>query len=194
MLEQYYRINEATGVSIQLLQNGGVSIHVCGVAIKDNHLNIEKKATDLNTIEELTQHISPKAYLAINLFGKGVLQKQVEKIEEIDAGNFSQILPNANFDDFYIQNFISGEYSFVSVIRKADADRLIEIVKKQGFIPLMLTLGPFPIENIISQLNVYETEIIFNGHSIQRNSQKEWITCQYKETATTPFPLKIESE
>jgi len=194
MLEQYYRINEATGVSIQLLQNGGMLINVCGVAIKDNHLDIEKKATDLPNVEELTKTISPKAYLAINLFGKGILQKQIEKVAVIDAGNFSQILPNANFDDFYIQNFISGNYSFASVIRKADADKLIDLVKEQGFIPLMLTLGPFPIENIISQLNVYEDEIMFNGHLVRRNEQKQWITYQYKETATSPFPLKIESE
>ena len=61
MLEQYYRINEATGVSIQLLQNGGMLIYICAVAIKDNQLNIEKKAADLHSIEELNKYYTGKS-------------------------------------------------------------------------------------------------------------------------------------
>ena len=194
MLEQYYRINDATGISINLLQNGGMLIQICCVAVKDNRLDIEKKATDLHTVEELNKYIAPKSYVAINLFGKGILQKQIEKAGEINQNNFTQILPNADIDDFYIQNFISGEHSFVSVIRKVDADKLIDLIKKQGFTPLMLTLGPFPVQNIVSQLNVYEDEVIFNGHVVRRNEEKEWMSYQYKETATLSFPLKIESE
>jgi len=194
MLEPYYRINQATGVSINLLPNGETVINACSVIIKDNRLDFEKKVNALNTVEELNKHFPAKTCLALNLFGKGVLQKKIEKLEEVNQNNFSQILPNANFDDFYIQNFISGDWSFVSVIRKTDADKWIDLLKKQGFFPLMLSLGPFPVQNIASQLNVYDSELVFDGYTIERNEQLEWISCRYKETAHTAFPLKVESE
>jgi len=55
-------------------------------------------------------------------------------------------------------------------------------------------LGPFPVENIIAQLNVYDNGLIFNGHIIQRNEQAEWIAVTYDPNSTSPFLLKIESE
>ncbi len=58
----------------------------------------------------------------------------------------------------------------------------------------MLSLGPFPVQNIIGQLNVYGKELIFNGHTIQRNEQMEWIAYHYKESVFSTFPFKVESE
>jgi hypothetical protein len=194
MLEPYYRINQAVGISITMLQNGNSLINACGVVVKDNQLNIEKKVIESETVEELSKHFPAKSSIALSLFGKGVLQKQVEKIEEIDQNNFAQILPNANFDDFYIQNFVSGNKSFVSIIRKTEADKWIGLIKHQGFIPLILSLGPFPAKNILPQLNIYNGEVVFDGHVIQRNEQSEWIGYNYKESVSAPFPLKIESE
>src|ERR1700722_5681032 len=171
MLEQYYRINEATGVSIALLPDGDIAISACSVAIQNNQLDFEKKVTDLNKAVELTKHFPPKSIVALNLSGKGVLHKQIEKTAEINQNNFSKILPNGNIEDFYVQNFISGGQSFVSVIRKADADKWISLLKSLGFVPLTLSFGPFPVQNILKQLNEYGNEIVFNGHTITRNEQ-----------------------
>src|SRR5882757_7874292 len=125
MLEQYYRINEAVGVSIHIHSDGSVLLQLCSVAASGNELNIDKKVTDLKATGQLKEHIPAKSVIALNLSGKGVLQKKIEKTEEINQNNFNQILPNANIEDFYIQNFISGESSFVSVIRKVEADKWI---------------------------------------------------------------------
>jgi len=58
----------------------------------------------------------------------------------------------------------------------------------------MLSLGPFPVQNIFLQLNVYGDDILFNGYAIKRNEQKHWISCQYSESFLSPFALKLESE
>jgi hypothetical protein len=194
MLETYYRIDKAAGISIHLLQEGNVRIDACSVRVEDNRLDFEKKLTGLVTAGALTQHFPAKTYLALNLFGKGILQKRMEKTAVIDQNNFSQVLPNADFADFYVQNFISGEYSFISVIRKTEADKWIVQLQAQGLISLSLSLGPFPVQNVISQLNVYDSELVFDGHLIRRDEKSDWISYQYKETACSPFPLKIESE
>jgi Tfp pilus assembly protein PilN len=194
MLEQYYRINQAAGVNIHLRQDGTVMINAIHITAKGNQLNIDQKQLDIPSVKELNKHLQAKTAIALNISGKGILYKQIKKIETIEQGNFSQVLPNANIDDFYVQNFISGEQSFVAVIRRAEADGWIGQLKEQGLVPLSLSLGPFPAEHIFSQLNVYEAELQFNGHSIKRDEASHWISYQYDETALTPFALKIESE
>jgi Tfp pilus assembly protein PilN len=194
MLEQYYRINQVVGVSINLRQDGAVNINACSVTAHAQQLDIDKKAIDLYAVDELKKHFPPKSLVALNLSGKGVLYKQIERTAEIDQNNFSKILPNANIEDFYVQNFISGELSFVSVIRKAEADRWINQLKDQHYGPLALSLGPFPVQHIIPQLNVYGNEIIFNGNIIRRDEHSQWTSYRYDEPSQTPFALKIESE
>ena len=194
MLEPYYRISEAVGVSIHILPNGDTLINACEVVVKDNQLDFGKKSSELTDIDNLKKHFPAKSHIALNIFGKGILQKQIERVEEVNQNNFTQILPNANFQDFYIQNFVSGTKSFVSVIRKSEADKWLDVVTKQGFIPQMLSLGPFPAQAILTQLNIYEGDIVFDGHMIARNEQLEWVGYRYKEAATADFPLKIESE
>lgn len=194
MLEQYYRINEAAGVSITILQDGNTAIDACSVSIQNDRLNFEKKVTGLTATEELLKNFPAKTIVALNLTGKGILQKQIERTEEINQNNFSKILPNATIDDFYVQNFISGDQSFVSVIRKAEADKWISQLINAGFVLLTLSLGPFPVQHIINQLNVYNPEVIFNGHTIIRNEQSEWVSYQYDPSTTSPFPFKVESE
>jgi len=194
LLEQYYDINDAGGVSIHILADGSLLINACRVKVNKKQLTFEERVTDVEAFEDLGRHFPPKTFISLNLSGKGVLQKQVEKIAVIDHQQFGKILPNANPDDFYIQNFISGERSFISLIRKAEAERYIEWLKKMDFVPLMLSLGVFPFDNVINQVNVYEDEIKFAGHHIQRNEKKEWVTVNYREDSIANFPLKIELE
>src|ERR1700744_2980570 len=119
VLEQYYRINQATGISIHLKSDGTTLINCCSLTASGNRLDIDQKLPDIQSPEELNKHLPNKAFIALNLSGKGILHKQIEKIITITQANFSKILPNGNIDDFYVQNFISGDYSFVSVIRKS---------------------------------------------------------------------------
>jgi len=194
MLEQYYSINQAAGISLVFRQDGSLQVDACSITVDRKQLDFEKKLSGLNTLQDLAKQLPEKTLLSVNLSGRGILQKQVERIAEINPQNFGRVVPNAVFDDFYIQNFISGEFSYVSLIRKTEADKWIGQLKELGFVPLTLSLGPFPVQHIIGQLNVYDHELIFNGHIIIRNEQSEWASCTHNETARSPFPIKIESE
>ena len=194
MLKKYYRINQAAGVSINIRQDGTVKISACRITANGNRLDIDKKIIDLNSIDELKNFVPAKFPIALNISGRGVLYKQINKIEKIDQDSFSKIMPNANLDDFYVQNFISGNLSFVAIIRRSEADKWVAFLINQQFSLLMLSLGPFPAQHILSQLNLYDDEIMFDGHKIQRDEQQDWAGYNYEETALTPFTLKIESE
>ncbi len=192
-LKQYYQISQVAGVSIAIGRDGSLNIGACEIVINNDSLSFVKKAS-VNTLTELCSQLTANANVSLNLSGKGVLQKRINRIEEFTQNNFDAVLPNGKVDDFYIQNFISGEYSFVSLIRKAEANQWIAQLGEKGFTTLLLSLGPFPVQNIMSQLNIYGEEIVFDGHIIKLDEKKEWVSCHYLETARAPFPLKVELE
>jgi Tfp pilus assembly protein PilN len=194
MLNQFFRINIAIGIGLTIHSDGFLSIAACKIVKQNNQLDFEEKLTGLKSLEELSKRLPHQAPVSLNISGKGILYKQVEKMEEITPLNFSQLLPNAHFEDFYIQNFRSGERSFVAVIRKTEADKWLAEFKNLGLNVVMLSLGPYPAYHILPQLNFYDEEVIFDGHLIQRDEQKHWVNYRYERSARSPFSLKIESE
>jgi len=194
MLQQYLGINKAVGVGVTIRRDGSLAINACNVIANAKRLDIETKIVGLQSFEELSKHFESKSLVAVNINGKGIVHKQVERIDLLSQNNFSKILPNANIEEFYVQNFISDNWSFVSAIRRSDADRIIDQIRELGFVPIMLNLGPFPVFTILPQLNLYDTELIFDGHQISRDEEGNWVQYQYDEAAKSPFPIKVESE
>lgn len=194
LLEPYYSISQAIGITMTIQKDGNVQLDGCQVMVKDKQLHLEKKNPNIDSVEGLGKQFSKSIPVALNLSGRGVLYKQIPGAGEINASNFSTILPNASPDDFYIQHFVSGNQSFIAVIRKTDADKWIDAMVKQGFQIYMLSLGPFPAQHVLPQLNIYSEEIIFNGVRIERDEDFHWKTFRYEESAQAPFPLKIDNE
>jgi hypothetical protein len=193
MLEKYYRINQAAGIAIHIHSDGGMTIALCGVKAEGNELNLDKKITGLHSVAEVKKHLPEKSMIALNLSGKGVLYKQTEKVETLDQAALSKLFPNANLDDFYVQNFNSGNHSHITLIRKAEADRWLSQLTQMGMHPLMLSLGPFPVAAVLDQLNFYEGDFNVNGHSIGRDSKGTWTSYQYG-AESSPFQVKLASE
>lgn len=194
MLEQYTRINQAAGISLMIAQDGSYQINCCSLVAEGNQLDIEQKLTQVSSLEELKKKLPAKLPIALNLSGKGVLVKQVEKQEEITATNFSIVLPNASSENFYVQNFVSGNKSFVALIRKAEADKWISRINALGLNCFTLSLGIFPVQHMLSQLNEYGSEIILDGHQIKRDEQHNWETYRYQAGQQAPFPVKLAGE
>jgi hypothetical protein len=191
-LDPYYRISKVTGLNVQLAGDGQV-ISLCSVEASGNRLDIIKRKTDITVLAQLKELCPSKTVIALNLSGKGILQRRIDRAEAIDAGIFSAILPNAKLEDFYVQNFISGEHSFVSVVRKSEADRWINGLGELGFEPLLLSLGVFPVEQILPQLNIYESETVIAGQLVARNQKGEWVDARATDTEP-PFAFKLGSE
>lgn len=194
MLDKYYAINQATGISVTIGQGSAFEADTCEVSVDNNQLNITKKAVDLMSIETLKSNIASGALVSLNLTGKGILQKKISRTEIVDEAIFNTLLPNGTLTDFYIQNFISGESSFIAMIRKIEADKWIEKINSLGCKVLMLSLGAYPVANVVPQLNFYDKEVTFDGHVITRNEQLEWITYTIDGKVKAPFTLKVESE
>jgi Tfp pilus assembly protein PilN len=193
MLEKYYRISQAAGVSIHIGSDNAVETSACLISMNNDALTFDKKQAQL-TPEKLKGLFPAGTLTGLNLSGKGILYRQTEKIDDIDATNFNKILPNGNPEDFYIQNFVSGEYSFVAIIRKTEADHWMQLVTNAGLVPVMLSLGPFPVQHILAQLNLYDSVAVFNGYTISRADTGEWLSWHYDSKVKAQFPIKAESE
>jgi Tfp pilus assembly protein PilN len=196
MLEKYLQVQQCAGVSIRINGNNSFEIDVCAVIKEKQRLHFNQKIAGLISISELKKRLPAKSIIALNLSGKGILHKSDKAMEEITPSGFNQLLPNADIGDFYVQNFVSGERSFVSVIRKSDADPIIEQLVHAGFVIVALSLGPYPVENMLSQLNSYGDMIMFNGYTIRRNDQKEWLGFDYddQQKEQSFYPVKVELE
>jgi len=194
MLSQFFHINSAIGINLTIESNGESIVSACQVAKQKKQLDFEQRAAELTSFKDLAEKFNVKLPVAINLSGKGVLSKAIEKIETLTDGNFSQVLPNAKIEDFYVQNFVSGEKSYVSVIRKTDADKWLLQLREIGCRVVSMSLGPFAVNAILPQLNFYDSEVVFDGHVIQRDENKNWTSCRYDGLSKGAFPIKIESE
>jgi hypothetical protein len=193
LLDRLYSIKQAAGLAVVVGKDGRAGVNYCQVSLEGKNLSFEKKVTGLS-LQELGKQVKTEIPLCVNISGKGVLYKQLERVEEIGSSNFSAVLPNAPIDDFYIQHFPSGENSFVAVIRKTEADKLLDAIAEQGFSPLMLSLGPFPVAHILPQLNIYDEEIIFAGIKIERLTDKSWEKISFHEEFQAPYTIKVENE
>ncbi|WP_121810193.1 hypothetical protein [Mucilaginibacter kameinonensis] len=193
ILDRFYEIKQAGGLALTIRKDGNPSADYCQVALEGKNLSLEKKITGLE-FQELGKQISSAVPLSINISGRGVLYKQLDRAAEITSANFSVVLPNADMDDFYVQHFPSGNYSFVAVIRKAEADKWLDLIREQGLFPLMLSLGPFPTDHILPQLNIYNEEIIFGGIKIERSENKHWEKLSFNDSFQAIYAIKVENE
>jgi len=193
LLDRFYGIKQAAGLAVVIGKDGSAAVNYCQVSLDGKNLFFEKKLTGLS-LQELGKQVKTGMSLSVSISGKGVLFKQLDKVEEIDTSNFSAVLPNASIDDFYVQHFPSGEHSFVAVIRKTDADKWLDAISEQGHTALMLSLGPFPVAHILPQLNIYDEEIIFAGIKIARSADKSWEKVSFHEEFQAPYTIKVENE
>ncbi|QEM09149.1 hypothetical protein DEO27_003655 [Mucilaginibacter rubeus] len=193
VLDRFYAIKQAGGLSVVILKDGSAEAGYCQVSLDGKKLSFEKKLRGLDLLE-LRKHIVPAVPLSVTISGRGVLYKQLDRAEDISPANFSAVLPNASMDDFYVQHFPSGAHSFVAVMRKAEADKWLDLILGQGLSPVMLSLGPFPVEHILPQLNIYNEEIIFSGIKIERSPDRNWKSLSFGEAFQSVYPIKVENE
>ncbi|WP_370997838.1 hypothetical protein [Mucilaginibacter sp. RCC_168] len=196
LLESYYSITQSTGINITIGREGQLQLDGCQVLIKNNKLHLEKKITAVSKVEDLGKRFDATLPVALNLCGKGVLYKQIPAVDDIGPEEFAALLPRAELTDFYVQHFRSTDSSFAAIIRRSEADEWLSLLAKQGFRVLMLSLGPFPVQHILPQLNIYNEEVVFNGHTISRDVSLNWTGVRYQEPDLAPaaFPLKVENE
>lgn len=192
MLSKLYRLKTVAGVTVNLQQANEVTFSLCILELSGEKLQIKESfiTTDFNQIKD---KISDDVPLALNFTGRNVIVKRIASSEKGQQALLKLAMPNANSDDFYLQNFSSGEQTYLSIIRQAEADRWIDAFENIGLKPLQICLGAFPVNHLLSQLNIYNGVLSVCGNVIEI-SNDHWTNYKYDRAVTNQFPLKLNKE
>ncbi|MBD1363821.1 hypothetical protein IDJ77_08355 [Mucilaginibacter sp. ZT4R22] len=194
MFAAYYRISKATGIHLHINGDGTKTLCVASLHAEKDLLSITARETGIASPEHLKALKQLTAIVALNITGKGVFIRQVGKLANVNESNLSTILPDANIRDFYVQHFQSGASSYVAMIRRIEADKIVKELKAAGYDVLSLSLGPFVIDQTLPQLNIYGENVIFAGHNIHRSENGEWLSYKFVPGSRAPFNIKVENE
>jgi Tfp pilus assembly protein PilN len=188
-----YGLQNCAGAEVNILGDGTFAIRIVELSINRKLIHIDKKKEDVVNLSGFSK-INVKKELALSLTGKGILIKKTAMLESLTEQNLRQIFPGFDPSTFYVQHFISGEFSYLSFIRKEIADQVLDAFRKQGTRILMFSLGPFAVDQVIPQLNNYDVRLQFNCHQIILNERKEWLEYQYAIDALAEYQLKVDIE
>jgi hypothetical protein len=141
LLSNLFTLSSIIGVDVALGNNTKL-ISSCKLQIKGTILSSSANHSELKSVLHFSKQCKAGP-IAINVRGKGVLVRKIGQLNHLDQQAFHGILPNANLKDFYTQIFTDNEGSTVSLIRKVDADSLINEFESHGFTVIGFTLDGF---------------------------------------------------
>ncbi|WP_423147912.1 hypothetical protein [Rubrolithibacter danxiaensis] len=193
-LSTYEWLSFCSGIELNIQGENQYKAKVCSVSVNKSALHIDDKAELEGDLKTIFKKVQGKEAIAVTLTGKGILIKKTDRIEVISQETLSKVFPNLVIENFYIQNFISGDHSFLSIIRKELVDVIFEEALKVGLKVLVISLGPFVVSQVLNQFNNYNDQFIFDGHRINYDTQYQWLEYSYNPDLRSPFPLKIDVE
>lgn len=194
LFEKYQWLSKCAGIELYILPDNSFLLKTCSVDLENNKLTISEKSEVAGTLQSVVKKTTRKEPVAINITGRGVLTKKIPVIESITQETLNRAFPNLSITDFYIQNFTSGNFSFVSIIRKEIADEILGAFNDSGNTVLVISLGPFVFFQVSNQVNTYGLKIQFDGHQIFFAENRDWEDYKFIPGASSEFPLKIENE
>jgi len=158
------------GVNWYVNQQGEEEIRYTNIGLSKSKLSLLGTPQSVVNFDQVDGAIK-KLPIALTISGKGVLQKVVEATDaDTDDYVLSEVLPNANIKEFYIQrNTIAENKQFVAVIRKSQIDLIIQKFANDGTQIIGVFLGLSALINISSFFSGYQS-IEIEGYSIKLDS------------------------
>lgn len=99
-----------------------------------------EEVKDFSSVKKLWKK---ETALAVCFSGRGVITRKIVKGEDFKF-SLKQVIPNAGEEDFYYQCYETENYLLVTVIRKTQADPVLEEIQKNGFLISAFYLGATP--------------------------------------------------
>jgi hypothetical protein len=185
-------LDSCTGAEIKMMGDGTFGLRLLKLSLDKKLINIISKNNEESKLENLGANIPGP--VAITVTGRGVLVKKTKRAEELTNAVLQALFPGLKFTEFYVQNFVSEEYSFVSLIRKETLDQVLSALNNNACQVLNVSIGPFVIDHVIPQLNVYNDSLMFDGNSISLNRNKSWNDYMPNVQNESEFEFKLDIE
>jgi len=182
------------GVEIAMEMDGAVMCRTCALTLGKNSLTIGEKREFRGTIEEVLASLPGNKSVAISLTGRGILTKKSKAFGVLSGQQLQEIFPNFKAESFYVQQFPGDDHVFVSIARKEQIDELLEELAHAKIQLLCMTLGPFAVSHVLSQVNTYGEQLCFAGHCVSYAEEFKWRDYKFDQGRSSEFTLKIAQE
>jgi Tfp pilus assembly protein PilN len=151
--EHILKSKTATGIEIILLPDGTYEINEVTLKRNKSEVVTETKLAEITNIAALASHLNFKNPLVLVINGKGIIHRKITISEnDSQAAILNKVLPNANVNEFYIQQQkLQSTQTYISVIRASVINDLLEELKKNNITNIVgCFIGPFLINNVLS--------------------------------------------
>ncbi|RQO69375.1 hypothetical protein DBR43_14915 [Pedobacter sp. KBW06] len=182
-----------TGIEIHLKSDGSCSLRLLKLSLSKKIIQIETKKEYSGSLAEVLKN-DLSGPVALTITGKGLLIKKTNRLEQVTEQGLQHLFPQMKLSEFYVQHFPTGASSFIAIIRKEVVDAIISAFKLKSADIVLLSLGPFIVEQVMPQINSYGTQLIFDGHHITFDGDKNWKEYSFAFDAKSGFPLKVDIE
>jgi Tfp pilus assembly protein PilN len=194
-LSKFDWLDACSGLEIHRNEQNQYSLRSVSILVKGDRLDLGKKESlEAGDLKSGLGRLALKGPVAVTITGKGVLIRKVPPGEYNVPASVHAVFPNLDAEQFYIQQFRSGDSLFLALIRKETAHSILADCDTAGLQVLSLSLGPFSAAHILSQLNNYGDRVLFGGHSIKLSEDKTWEEYHYDPFSASPFPVKAGME
>jgi len=139
-IKTWLELQELTGVEITSGKDGIAGVNACSLELKQNKVQIRSQKASLKHIAHFAKQFKPGP-VALCLSGKNILVRKTEKTIAIDRQLISTLWPNIKYEDFYFQLVSAESESWISMIRRTEADLWTEALALQGFPVISISLG-----------------------------------------------------
>lgn len=174
--------------------DGTVVCRMCSLALEKNSLTIVEKKELKGTLEEVIASFPGSIPVAVSLTGRGILTKISNALGELSGQQLQEVFPNFKAESFYVQQFPGDDHVFLSIARKEQIDGLLATLKDAKIQVLCVTLGPFAVSHVLSQVNTYGEQLCFAGHCVSYTQDFKWRDYKFDQRTSSEFALKIAQE
>jgi hypothetical protein len=172
-------INKLIVVSVQL-DGEDRQYHFQELKLKKGEIHFGKQGRGYTAEKDLIKKAGKNVPYVLHFKGKGVLNRSVPNMENYRHS----LLMNANLEQFYFTDFVSGDKVYSSVIRKAAAEEVLEAFDKNKVKVISFSSGPFiasPLFSFIDKENITIDNIVLSGgkeglKSFERNEDARQVT------------------
>jgi hypothetical protein len=139
-LKDMFLLRELILLDLHQDRDGKLSLSVSELIRSGNKIKVSKKHADLKNITHFAKQYSTGMPVAINLSGKGILQKEIDgnKLSAIEAFNIA--LPNSNSSEFYIQ-WAPNEVQTITMVRREAANLVFNELSRERHVVVSLSLN-----------------------------------------------------
>lgn len=158
---------QIAGLEIILQPDGSFLAHLVRLSAEETVVSIVARKTGLVAPDALADALSADVpvYLVVN--GKGILNWKVAGGPGREAGSdIGALLPNAKATDFYVQEYPGSTDRFITLIRQANLDALLDTLVAKGVAVVWVGLGPYVVCSLLPLLERTPPELLFAGHQL----------------------------